>query len=102
MSKMRRSHANRLSACTHTCQRLGDVCTPLGTDLVVKGSESRLDSTEVAINDTASLVKEALEVARAVGVPTEGWGTEPIQLTPNKGLTAAIRATWPDLDSAEE
>ncbi len=73
-----------------------------GTDLVVIGSESRLDSTEVTINDTASLVKEALEVARAVGVPTEGWGTEPIQLTPNKGLTAAIRATWPDLGRAEE
>ena len=73
-----------------------------GTDLVVKDNEARLDSTEVAINDSASLVKEALEAARAAGVPTEGWEAEPIQLTPDKGLTAAIRATWPDLDGAEE
>ncbi|MCQ3811817.1 MAG: type I-U CRISPR-associated protein Cas7 [Acidimicrobiia bacterium] len=73
-----------------------------GTDLVVKDDEARLDSTEVAINDSASLVEEALEAARAAGVPTEGWEAEPIQLTPNKGLTAAIRATWPDLDGVEE
>ena len=32
----------------------------------------------------------------------KGWGAEPIHLTPNGGLAAAIRATWPDLDSAEE
>ena len=73
-----------------------------GTDLVVKDDEARLDSTEVAINDSASLVEEALEAARAAGAPTEGWEAEPIQLTPNKSLTAAIRATWPDLDGAEE
>ena len=73
-----------------------------GTDLVVKDSESRLDSTEVTINESASLVEEALESARASGVPTEGWGAEAIHLTPNSGLTAAICATWPDLDSVEE
>lgn len=69
-----------------------------GTDLVVKNSESRLDSTEVTIDDSTSLVEEALKSARAAGIPTEGWGAEPIYLTPNSGLTAAIRATWPDLD----
>ncbi|MXZ85647.1 MAG: type I-U CRISPR-associated protein Cas7 [Acidimicrobiia bacterium] len=73
-----------------------------GTDLVVKDSESRLDSTEVTINESASLVEEALESAQASGVPTEGWGAEAIHLTPNSGLTKAIRATWPDLDRAEE
>lgn len=73
-----------------------------GTDLVVTESESRLDSTEVTINESASLVEEALESARAAGVPTEGWGVEPIHLSPNSGLAAAICATWPDLDGAEE
>ena len=73
-----------------------------GTDLVAKENESRLDSTEVIVNDSTSLVRDALEAARAAGVPIEGWGAEPIQLTPNKNLTAAIRATWPDLDGAEE
>ena len=73
-----------------------------GTDLVVKDSESRLDSTEVTIHEPTSLVEEALELARDTGVPVEGWGVEPIHLIPNKILTAAIRATWPDLDSVEE
>lgn len=72
-----------------------------GTDLVVKDSETRFDSTEVAVDDSAKLVGEALEAARAAGVPTEGWGTEPIHLIPDKSLTAAIHATWPDLDNAE-
>lgn len=73
-----------------------------GTDLVVTESESRLDSTEVTVTDSTGLVREALESARTAGVPTEGWGAEPIYLNPNKGLAAAIQATWPDLDSAEE
>ena len=72
-----------------------------GTDLVVKDSESRLDSTEVVVDDSAKLVEEALEAVRAAGIPTEGWGTEPIHLIPDKSLTAAIHATWPDLDNAE-
>ncbi len=72
-----------------------------GTDLVVAESEARLDSKAIAIDDSASLVGEALEAARSTGVPTEGWETEPIHLTPNKELSKAIRATWPDLDGAE-
>lgn len=73
-----------------------------GTDLVAKDSGSWLDSTEITISEPASLVEEALESARTAGVPVEGWGAEPIQLTPNSSLAAAIRATWPDLDCAEE
>jgi len=69
-----------------------------GTDLEVKSSESRLDSTEVTINNTASLVREALEVARTAGVPTEGWGAEPIQLTPNQSLTNWRSGNAFDLD----
>ena len=73
-----------------------------GTDLVAPNRTARLDSDHINIDKTADLVQEALDVARAAGVPTGGWGAEPVVLTPNKGLTAAIRATWPDLDEAEK
>ena len=69
-----------------------------GTDLVASDRTAQLDSAQIAINDSADLVREALDAARAAGIPTEGWSADPVVLTPNKGLTAAIRATWPDLD----
>jgi len=70
-----------------------------GTDLLSADKTARLDSTDVAIGSGASLLQEALEAARSLDVPIDGWGTDPVILTPNKSLTAAIRATWPDLDS---
>ena len=73
-----------------------------GTDLAQADSAARLDSADIAIDSTTDLLGEALDAARSVGVPTEGWGADPVVLTPNKGLTAAIRATWPDLDTSEE
>lgn len=73
-----------------------------GTDLVLTDQAARLDSTAIAIESTANLVQEALAAARSLDVPTEGWGADPVTLTPNKSLTAAIRATWPDLDAVEK
>lgn len=73
-----------------------------GTDLVSADKAARLDSADVSIGSTADLLQEALEAARSLDVPTGGWDADPVTLTPNKALTAAIRATWPDLDSAGE
>ena len=73
-----------------------------GTDLVLTDKAARLDSTDIGIEGTAGLVQEALDAARGMGVPTDGWGADPVTLTPNRGLTAAIRATWPDLDVVEK
>ena len=66
-----------------------------GTDLVVTDSESRLDSTEVTVTDSTSLVREALESARSAGVPTEGWGAEPIYLTPQQAWLRQFRRLGP-------
>ena len=35
--------------------------------------------------------------ASSVGVPMDGWGREPVMLTPKENLRKAIRATWPIL-----
>lgn len=73
-----------------------------GTDLVQTDRAARLDSTAIAVEGTADLVREALAAARSLDVPTDGWRADPLILTPNTGLTSAILGTWPELDSAEK
>ena len=73
-----------------------------GTDLSAIAGTCHLDSSQLVIDNTAELVSEALVAASEAGVPLEGWGAEPVVLTPDKGLTAAILATWPDLDRTEK
>lgn len=46
----------------------------------------------------ASLVAACLGEARAAGVPLDGWGRDPLVLTPKPNLRDAITKTWPDLD----
>ena len=46
---------------------------------------------------TAKLLEDALEHGKSVGVPLDGWGQEPVILTPKDNLRNAIRATWPEL-----
>ena len=50
------------------------------------------------VAEAQALVAAARERAAAVGVPLDGWGREPIVLTPHENLTKAIRATWPSAD----
>ncbi len=73
-----------------------------GTDLSAIDRTSHIDSSQLVSDNTAELVSEALVAALAADVPLEGWGSGPVVLTPNKALTAAIQATWPDLDRAEK
>ncbi len=47
---------------------------------------------------TGKLLHGALEYAKSVGVPLEGWDSPPLPLTPKDNLRKAILATWPDLD----
>ena len=49
---------------------------------------------------TGELLKEGIDHARDVGVPLDGWGSDPVVLTPKDNLRSAIRATWPDLPVA--
>ncbi|MYB19345.1 MAG: type I-U CRISPR-associated protein Cas7 [Holophagales bacterium] len=55
---------------------------------------------ECALGDsdaTATLLRDALEHAKSVGAPLEGWREEPVVLSPKDNLRKAIRTTWPDL-----
>ena len=45
---------------------------------------------------TGGLLRSARQHAAAVGVPLDGWGQEPVRLTPKDNLRDAIEATWPE------
>lgn len=59
------------------------------------------EDTEFAFGEseeTLELLRNALEYARSVGVPLDGWGKQPLRLTPKENLRKAILATWPTLE----
>ncbi len=43
------------------------------------------------------LLEKCRDHAARVGVPLDGWGRNPVNLTPKANLQKAIRASWPDL-----
>ncbi|MCY4088451.1 MAG: type I-U CRISPR-associated RAMP protein Csb1/Cas7u [Actinomycetia bacterium] len=43
---------------------------------------------------TGALLRSAREHAASAGVPLDGWGQEPLRLTPKDNLRKAIKATW--------
>ena len=46
---------------------------------------------------TAKLLEGAIKHAKSAGVPLDGWGQEPVILTPKDNLLSAIRASWPEI-----
>ena len=75
-----------------------------GTDLAPERTHVRLHGSPEAITlgDTASLLKEAVDHARHVGVPLDGWYKTPIILRPSKSLTNAIVGSWPNLGRGKD
>lgn len=71
-----------------------------GTDLVPEAIRVRLHGSDILINIDSSggLLKESVNHARNVGVPLDGWNTDPAVLLPNPSLTKAICSSWPNLD----
>ena len=49
------------------------------------------------VRATGSLLQSARQHAATNGVSLEGWGREPVRLTPKDNLRKAIEATWPGL-----
>ena len=91
-------HAHQLAFGCGFALRSGAELRPRATTATWLGSESdetfELGDTEA----TCSLLQSAREHARSVGVPLDGWGQPPTELTPRENLEAAIRSTWPELD----
>lgn len=50
------------------------------------------------VETSLALLRTAVLHASSVGVPLDGWGREPVLLTPKENLRKAIRATWPEFD----
>ena len=46
---------------------------------------------------TGSLLASALDHAKSLGVPLDGWRRQEVILTPKDNLREAIRKTWPEL-----
>lgn len=55
------------------------------------------DASVVLPNGEAAttLLAGLVERGRSAGLPLDGWGADPVELTPKDNLAAAIRATWP-------
>ena len=49
------------------------------------------------VNATWALLNSAKLHAESCGVPLEGWGKSPLELTPKDNLRKAIKATWPEI-----
>ena len=47
---------------------------------------------------TGELLRAAVQYARSAGVPLDGWGADPLRLTPKDNLRQAILATWPEME----
>ena len=71
-----------------------------GTDLVPEATSVRIyGGAELGgLGDSFALLQDAVSHARRVGVPLDGWNTDPVILHPNTGLTNAILGSWPDLE----
>ncbi|MDE0654421.1 MAG: type I-U CRISPR-associated RAMP protein Csb1/Cas7u [bacterium] len=46
--------------------------------------------------ETGELLRSARDHAESVGVQLDGWGREPVRLTPKENLRGAIAASWPE------
>ena len=73
-----------------------------GCALLPKATTIELDGDAVELgDDTETLVRDAVDLARSKGVPLDGWDRDPLMLTPNASLADIIKRTWPRVDSGE-
>lgn len=75
--------------------RSGADLRPIRSEITYLGEDG--DTTVDALDrvHTTALLGDARAQAAAAGVPLDGWGREPLVLTPRDNLAKAIRATWP-------
>ena len=90
-------HAHLLAFGRGFALRSGAELRPKGTTAMWLGSDGDKVCVLGDAKGTGKLLKEALEHAKSVGVPLDGWEQPPIKLTPKDNLKKAIRTTWPDL-----
>ena len=92
-------HAHLLAFGRGFALRSGAELRPKSTAVTWLGSDDD-DARLIGDNKvTAALLQAAVQHARKVGVPLDGWGKPPVVLTPKENLRKAIRASWPEVDA---
>lgn len=78
--------------------RSGAELRPTKSVVTWLGGSGDEECAAVDADGARGLLGEARTAAAKAGVPLDGWNEDPLILTPKANLSAAIRATWPDLD----
>lgn len=91
-----------VALCGHTLAFTGGFTLRSGADLRARAAEltwlgARGDEAIPVLDADAAigLVGELRDRAAGAGVALDGWGAEPVVLTPKDNLARAIRSTWP-------
>ena len=88
-------HAHQLAFGSGFTLRSGADLRPGKVSVTWLGARADRRVSLGAAADSEGLLANAFEHASAVGVPLEGWGGDPVVLTPKDNLRKAINATWP-------
>ena len=89
-------HAHQLAFGRGFALRSGAELRPRETTAAWLGSAGDEACAIADAERTTNLLNGAIEHAKSVGVPLDGWG-QSLMLTPKDNLRSAIRASWPEL-----
>ena len=90
-------HAHTLAFGRGFALRSGAELRPAKTKTTWLGENADVEIALGGAVQTGELLQRALEYAKSVGVPLDGWNQAPLRLTPKDNLRQAISATWPEL-----
>ena len=88
-------HAHQLAFGSGFTLRSGADFRPRNVTGTWLGASADAQISLGAATDSGRLLMHALEHARAVGVPLDGWTRDEVVLSPKDNLLRAINATWP-------
>ena len=90
-------HAHMLAFGRGFALRSGAELRPTKTNATWLGQNGDLELDLGGAVRTDVLLQSAFANANSKGVPLDGWGKQPLRLTPRNNLRKAILATWPEL-----
>lgn len=90
-------HAHTLAFGRGFALRSGAELRPATTTTTWLGENADVEVDLGGAEHTGALLHSALDYAKSVGVPLDGWNQAPLRLTLKDNLRQAIVATWPEL-----
>ena len=91
-------HAHQLAFGRGFALRSGAELRPRSTTTTWLGAEGDEPIDLGGVETTRALLESARGRAESLGAPLDGWGKQPVTLTPKANLSAAIRSTWLEVD----